>query len=518
MTTAEARYSSPPDHAPRLELRGLSKAFNGIPAVINLSLDIWPGEIHAIAGENGAGKSTVMNMLSGVFAPDAGEIRIDGVPIHVASPRQAQDLGVATVFQELSVVPAVSIAENIYANHPPTLLGGIIQWSKLYERARQLLAQLGVAVDVSRSVASLDTPTRQLVEIAKALSLQARLLLLDEPTSALTAREVNTLYNILRRLRDRGIAIIYISHQMSEVLAIADRITVMRDGRKIGTWLAAATTADEIVRHMVGHEIAGDAAADAATAGAELLSAEHLSADGHFREIGVALHGGEIVGLAGLMGSGRSELGKALVGARPVDAGRILIDGRPVNLGSVCAAMRQGIAYLPGDRKMEGLFLDKSVADNIVAASLPRVSRFGLVDRARRDELARTAVQRLRVRSAGLDQSIRHLSGGNQQKALLAKWLVTEPRVLIVDEPTKGVDVAAKAEIHTELRRLASAGAAILVISSDLPELLSLSDRVLIMRNGAIVGELQRAEARQESVMALASGIASAPQAPERPP
>ncbi|WP_280978967.1 MULTISPECIES: sugar ABC transporter ATP-binding protein [unclassified Bradyrhizobium] len=517
MTPAEASHLSPDDHAARLELRGLSKAFNGIPAVINLSLDVWPGEIHAIVGENGAGKTTVMNMLSGVFAPDAGEIRIDGAPIHLASPRQAQDLGIATVFQELSVVPAVSIAENIYANHPPTLPGGIIRWSRLYERAHQLLSELGVDVDVNRSVASLDTPTRQLVEIAKALSLRARLLLLDEPTSSLTAREVHTLFDLLRRLRDRGIAIIYISHQMSEILAIADRITVMRDGHKIGTWLADAVTADEIVRHMVGHEIAGDAAVSgAATTGAELLRAERLSAPGHFHDVGLALRQGEIVGLAGLMGAGRSELGKALVGARLIDAGRILIDGHPVSLDSVGAAIRHGIAYLPGDRKSEGLFLDKSLADNIVAASLSGVSRFGLLDRRRRDALARTTVHRLRIRTASLDQAMRHLSGGNQQKTLLGKWLVTEPRILIVDEPTKGVDVAAKAEIHAELRRLASEGAAILVISSDLPELLGLSDRVLVMRNGAIAGELPRLEASQERVMALASGIAPAPQASER--
>jgi ribose transport system ATP-binding protein len=517
MTTAEARLFSPADHAPRLELRGLSKAFNGIPAVINLSLDVWPGEIHAIVGENGAGKSTVMNMLSGVFAPDAGEIRIDGTPIHLASPRQAQGLGIATVFQELSVVPAVSIAENVCANHPPILPGGIIWWSKLYDHARQLLAELGVGVDVSRSVASLDTPTRQLVEIAKALSLQARLLLLDEPTSALTPREVNTLFDLLRRLRDRGIGIIYISHQMSEVLAIADRITVMRDGQKIRTWLADAVTVDEIVREMVGRQIAADATASAAaTTGAELLRAEGVSARGHFHGVGLALRDGEIIGLAGLMGSGRSELGKALVGARPIDSGRILVDGHPVALGSVGEAIRHGIAYLPGDRKSEGLFLDKSLADNIVAASLPGVSRFGILDRKRRDDLARRIVHRLRIRSASLDQPMRHLSGGNQQKTLLGKWLVTEPRILIVDEPTKGVDVAAKAEIHAELRRLASEGAAILVISSDLPELLGLSDRVLVMRNGAIAGELPRSEASQERVMALVSGIAPAPQASER--
>jgi ABC-type sugar transport system ATPase subunit len=511
--TAEARLFPAADRPPRLALRGLSKAFNGIPAVIDLSLDVWSGEIHAIVGENGAGKSTLMNMVSGVFAPDAGEIRFDGTPVRLASPRQAQDLGIGTVFQELSLVPAVSIAENIYANHPPTLPGGIMRWGKLYDRARNLLAELGVEVDVSRSVASLDTATRQLVEIAKALSLRAGLLLLDEPTSALTSREVNRLFTLLRRLRGHGIATIYISHQMSEILAIADRITVMRDGQKIGTWLAAATSADEIVRHIVRCDIAEDTVAEPVTTGAERLSAQHLSAVGHFREIGLSLHAGEIVGLAGLLGSGRSELGRALVGARTVSAGRILIGGRPVNLGSVGAAIEHGIAYLPGDRKTDGLFLDRSVADNIIAASLSRVSRFGLVDRARENELARRAVSRLRIRSTGLEQSIRHLSGGNQQKTLLAKWLVTEPRILIVDEPTKGVDVAAKVEIHAELRRLASNGAALLVISSDLPELLGLSDRILIMREGAIVEELSRAEASEDRVMALATGVAVAPQA-----
>jgi ABC-type sugar transport system ATPase subunit len=514
MSAGAARSSIRADRAPRLELRGLSKAFNGIPAVIDVSLAVWPGEVHAIVGENGAGKSTVMNMISGVIAPDAGEIVIDGAPALLASPRQAQNLGIGTVFQELSLVPAVSIAENIYANRPPTSPGGIIRWNELYGRARDLLAELGVAVDVRRTVASLDTATRQLVEIAKALSLQARLLLLDEPTSALTPREVSTLFALLRRLKAAGMAIIYISHQMNEVLAIADRISVMRDGRKIGTWHTEETTAGEIVRHMVGREVTESAAAPA-VAGAERLAVQGLSAARQFQQIAFSLRAGEIVGLAGLMGSGRGELGRALGGARGVDAGRILVDGQAVVLRSVGDAIRHGIAYLPGERKTEGLFLSKSVADNIVAASLPRVSRFGLVDRTRRDTLAGKAASKLRIRSAGLEQSVQHLSGGNQQKTLLAKWLLTEPRILIVDEPTKGVDVAAKAEIHAELRRLAQGGAALLVISSDLPELLGLADRILVMREGRMVGGVPRRDATEESIMALAAGLAPAEGAAE---
>jgi ribose transport system ATP-binding protein len=497
---------------PRLELRGLRKAFDGVHAVNDLSLEVWPGEIHAIVGENGAGKSTVMNMISGVLAPDSGEIHIDGKPAALNSPRQAQERGVGTVFQELSLVPALSIAENIYSNRTPTAALGFVRWRELHSRAERLLEELGASVDVRRTVASIDAGTRQLVEIAKALSLNANLLLLDEPTSALTPHEVEMLFALLRRLRTTGISIIYVSHQMREVLAIADRITVMRDGRKIGTWRSEQTTAGEIVRHMVGREILERNNAAAAVLGPQRLAAEALTVAGHFHDVSLSMRAGETVGLAGLMGSGRSELARALCGARPIDSGRILVDHQAVAFRSVGDAVRSGIAYVPGERKTEGLFLTKSLADNIAAPSLARLSRYGLIDRSARDRQAMRAIRMLQIRCTGPQQQAKRLSGGNQQKVVFGKWLLTEPRILIVDEPTKGVDVGVKNEIHAELRRLARGGTALLIVSSDLPELLLLCDRILVMRHGRVAADIPHGEATEELVMSRAAGLDPAAQ------
>lgn len=506
MTAIAAGHASGVAGMPRLELTGVSKAFGGVPAVIDISLVVPPGEIHALVGENGAGKSTVMNMVSGVFAPDSGGIRLDGASVMLASPRHAQELGIGTVFQELSLVPALSIAENMFPNRSPTNAFGVVCWGALYRQARELLAELGLAVDVRRTVASVDTGMRQLVEIAKALSLRARLLLLDEPTSALTPRDVETLFVLLRRLRANGMAIVYVSHQMREVFAIADRVTVMRDGRRIGTWRTDEISASEVIRHMVGRDIVDEKSAGAAI-GDERLTAEALSANGHFRNISFVVRAGEIVGLAGLVGSGRSELARALGGARRIDHGRILVNRRVVSFRTVRDAMRSGIAYLPGERKTEGLFLGRSLADNIIAPSLARVTRLGVIHRSKCNRMACEAVRMLRIRATDPDQPVERLSGGNQQKVLLGKWLKTEPRILIVDEPTKGVDVAAKTEIHEELRRLSARGAALLVVSSDLPELLLLCDRILVMREGELAADLPRKEANEEAVLTQAAGL-----------
>jgi ribose transport system ATP-binding protein len=330
--------------------------------------------------------------------------------------------------------------------------------------------------------------------------------LLDEPTSALTPNEIETLFRLLRRVRAAKVAIVYVSHQMREVFAIADRITVMRDGRRIGTWRLAETEASEIVRRMVGRDIV-DAQRGGATIGDERFAVESLSASGHFHDVSFVVRAGEIVGLAGLMGSGRGELARALGGARKVDRGRIRVDRRLVSLRGVHDALGSGVAYIPGDRKTEGLFLTKSVADNIVAPSLARVTRFGVVDRVKCNSMARETMRKLRIRAAGPRQPVERLSGGNQQKVLLGKWLTTDPRVLIVDEPTKGVDVAAKNEIHQELRGVAARGAALVIVSSDLPELLALCDRILVMREGALRADIPRREANEEMVMAQAAGL-----------
>jgi ribose transport system ATP-binding protein len=449
-----------------------------------------------------------MNMISGVLAPDGGEIRLDGTAVSLGSPKHAQNLGVGTVFQELSLVPALSIAENMFANRPPTNPAGLVRWTELYRRARELLTELNLGVDVRRSVASVDAGTRQLVEIAKALSLQARVLLLDEPTSALTPHDVETLFGLLRRLRAAGMTIVYVSHQMREVFAIADRITVMRDGRKVGTWRTEETSASDVIRHMVGRDVI-DERSRSAINGGQRLAVEGLAAHGHFRDVNFAVREGEIVGLAGLIGSGRSELARVIGGARRADRGRVRIDRRAVSFRSVRDAMRCGVAYLPGERKTEGLFLSKSLGDNIVAPSLGRVASFGVINRSKCKRMASEVVRLLRIRAAGIGQPVGRLSGGNQQKVLLGKWLTIEPRILVVDEPTKGVDVAAKSEIHEELRRLATRGAALLIVSSDLPELLLLCDRILIMRQGELVADLAHEDANEEVVMARAAGLQS---------
>lgn len=502
MDAASAVTTSPP----RLELSKLCKAYGGVPVVVDVSLDVKRGEIHGLVGENGAGKTTIMNVLSGVVPADSGDIRIDGEAVDLASPRQAQQLGVATVFQELSLVPALSIAENVFANRAPTWPSGVIRWAELHTRARALLGELGVAVDVTQPVASLPTGTRQLVEIAKALSFRARLLLLDEPTSALTPPEVEALFAVLERLRAGGIGIIYISHRMREVLSVADRISVLRDGRKIGTWSAGEIGVDDLVRHMVGRLIAEEIGVSRRPA-AERLRAVGLGRTNELADVSFALHAGEIVGVAGLMGSGRSELGRVLVGDRPSTAGRILINGRAVRLRSIRDGIRRGVAYLPADRKAEGLFLLKSVADNLIAVVLKRLARFGVLSRRRGIALAMTAVRKWRVRAADIAQPLMRLSGGNQQKVLLAKWLLADPQILVADEPTRGVDVGAKHEIHAELDALARRGMAILLISSDLMEILTLSDRILVIRDGRLVADLDRSEADERTVMALASGL-----------
>ena len=489
-----------------LEIDGLTKRYGATLALDGASFDLRPGEVHAVVGENGAGKSTLLNILSGVVRPDAGTIRIAGREAAIAGPRAAQALGIGTVFQELSLVGGVSVAENIFLGRAPTR-AGLVRWASLNRAARRLLEPLGLAIDPRTRVDELPVGQRQLVEIAKALSLDARILLLDEPTSALGPAEIEHLFAVVRDLRARGIGIVYISHHMREVFALADRITTLRDGRHVRTQARTATDPDAVVRQMVGREVAAAGTGAVRPPGAVLLEAKSLGRAGAFAGVDLTLRAGEIVGLAGLMGAGRSELARTLAGVDVPDAGRLLVDGRPVRLGGIADAVRHGIAYVPAERKDEGLFLESPVADNVIAATLPRFARLGLLDRRARDRAAEAVVRELRIKAAGVRQPVGRLSGGNQQKVLLGRWLLTPPRVLIVDEPTRGIDVAAKAEVHARLGSLAARGTAILVVSSDLPELLGLCDRVVVMHLGGISGELPRAEADEERIMALAAGL-----------
>ena len=501
--------------APILEARNISKSYSGTQALDSISVDLFAREVHAVVGENGAGKTTLLNILSGVVTADSDQILLHGEPVRVSSPRHAQELGIGTVFQELSLVPGVSVAENVFPNRAPTVRGGLINWRALYARTRSLMAEFGVDIDVRQPVGELPIGTRQLVEIAKALSVNADILLLDEPTSALTPDEISALFAVIRRLRANGMGIIYVSHQMREIFEIADRVTVLRDGRRMGTYATAETSPDKVIRLMVGRALNDMFEPRRGRIGAKLLQADRLSRTDAFHHVDITLRQGEIVGLAGLMGSGRSELAHVLAGVKRPTSGTIRVDGHPVYLKGVADAVALGISFLPEERKRDGLFLEKSIGDNIIVTAQKRFSRFGLVDTAKRAAVARDYVARLDIRTPSINQLVGRLSGGNQQKVLLAKWLVTEPRILVVDEPTKGIDVGAKFEIHALLRHLADNGTGVIVISSDLPELLGLCDRILVMREGRITGEAAGDSATEEAVMALASGLSRPPSSRE---
>jgi ribose transport system ATP-binding protein len=492
--------------APLLVLSGITKWYGTTRALGDVDFGLRQGEVHALVGENGAGKSTLLAILAGVVAPDRGEIAISGQLVTIGNPSEAQAFGISTVFQELSLAGALTVAENVFVGRAPTTCG-IIRWGELRRRTRQILSAFGIDINVGSPVDRLPQGKRQLVEIAKALSLDARILLLDEPTSALTRDEVAALFAMLERLKTRGIGIVYVSHQMGEVFRIADRVTVLRDGKRITTRVVAETSIDDVVRAMVGRELGTFTAETAPVPGPVALATRCGGAKGKSGHLELEIRFGEVVGLAGLMGSRRSELARSLVGLRQPPKGvAIEIGGRPTRLRSLRDAMSRGIAYVPDDRKTEGLFLSMSIVENFVVTRLRRFSRLGWIERGMARDATIKAVERFRVRVPSLTAAAGKLSGGNQQKLMLSKWLAADPAIVVIDEPTRGVDVEAKLEIHQEIRHRAAVGKAILVISSDLPELLAISDRIVVMREGQIVGNLPTAAATEEVVMALASG------------
>jgi len=491
---------------PLLQATGIVKQFPGTLALDRAQIELQPGEIHAVVGENGAGKSTLMKILCGVYEADAGEIIFEGRRVVPASPRAARELGIAIVHQELSLVPPLTVAENIFAGRLPTNVLGMVKYGQLFRDAQRALDDLEVAVDPRALVSEISIATQQLVEIAKALSQQCKVLILDEPTSALTEREVETLFSLLRRLAAQGVGILYISHKLDEVFRLSDRITVLRDGQYIGTLETSKATTDEVIRMMVGRELGSMYPAKASEIGAPLLEVRDLLLLGADAANSFVLHAGEIVGMAGLIGAGRTELARAIFGVDPAASGTILVDGQPVTIHSPSDAIALQIGYLPEDRKAAGLFLDMSVKWNIVSVNRRAITRYGFINPPAEAALAREYVDRLQIMTPSIEQEVRRLSGGNQQKVLVAKWLAIRPRVFIVDEPTRGVDVGAKSEIHHLLRALANEGVAVLMISSELPEILGLSDRILVMHEGAIVADLDAHSATEEAIMQYASG------------
>jgi ribose transport system ATP-binding protein len=490
-----------------LSLHGISKRFPGVQALSDVCFDLNPGEVHALMGENGAGKSTLIKILCGVQPPDEGEILLDRAPVTITSPVHAHALGISPVHQELHLEPYLSVAENIFLGRQPTNRFGLIDHRRLLKEARHVLGELGVSIDPQVLVGRLSIAERQVIAIARAVSMRARIMIFDEPTSSLTRRETELLMAMIRRLRDQGIGVIYVSHRMEEIFDLCDRVTVFRDGRYVATRDVATTSMGELVHMIVGRDLESPAAKVEAAAGAVVLDVRHLSKRGMLRDISFSLRRGEIVGLSGLVGAGRTELARTIFCDMLADEGEVLVDGKPFRGRNPRQAISAGIGLVPEDRKEQGLVTSLPVMSNISMARLGSLTRLGVLSGGRERRLARDYVERLAIRTPSVEQKAMYLSGGNQQRVVIAKWLATQPKVLIVDEPTRGVDVGAKAEIHNLLRELAANGMAILMISSDMPEILAVSDRVLVMHQGRLAGELSAATATQEAIMNYAMGL-----------
>jgi rhamnose transport system ATP-binding protein len=490
---------------PRAELIGISKRFAATQALDDVSLELLPGEVHALVGENGAGKSTLVKILAGVHQPDSGTIRLDGEPTQIHGPAHARSLGIAVVHQEPRLFPDLTVAENVFIGHAPSGRLGTIDWRATRRAAEALFRQLEVHFDVGAPVRGLSMADQQLIEIAKSLSVEARVLILDEPTASLSAHEVERLFTIVRRLRDRGVSVLFVSHRLDEVFELCDRATVFRDGRHVITTPTSELTTADLVRYMVGRTVSLFPKVETPV-GDVLLEVENLARAGVFCDIGFSVRAGEIVGFAGLVGAGRTEVARVLFGIDRRDSGVIRLGGTPVDFASPSAAMHAGIAYLPEDRHQEGLVLDFSIAQNVTLPILPRLFRRFLIDTATERRVADEYTEQFNVRMTGVDQLVGALSGGNQQKVVLAKWLASRPRVLILDEPTRGIDIGAKVEVHRIISELAASGLGIILISSDLPEVLAMSDRILVLHEGRITAEIPRARATEERVMFAATG------------
>ncbi|MBV9848256.1 MAG: sugar ABC transporter ATP-binding protein [Armatimonadetes bacterium] len=499
--------------APVLQMRGISKTFPGVRALDHVSLEVRPGEVHALMGENGAGKSTLMKVLAGAYQPDGGEIILNGQPARLETPQKAMALGVGIIYQEFNLVPQLSVAENIFLGREPRgALPGFVNAAKMQADARQIMESLGARVDVRKPVGTLPVAQQQMVEIAKATSRQSRIIAMDEPSATLTEHELENLWRLIRQLKAEGVSIIYISHRMEEVFAIADRVTVLRDGRTVGTRDIGDVTQAQLIQMMVGRPLEDTFPKEAAPRGAPLLEVRGLTRRGVLEDISFTVHAGEIVALAGLVGAGRTEIARCIFGADRFDAGEIRLNGKPLTLHSPRDAIRAGIGMVTEDRKGQGLVLDLSVRENTSLAALPALASAGFIQRGRERAVAQDYVKNLGTRTPSIEQRVKNLSGGNQQKVVLSKWLLTHSKLLIMDEPTRGIDVGAKAEIYRLMNRLTAEGIGILMISSELPEVLGMADRIIVVREGRIVGEMSRAEATQEKIGHLVLGTEGASQ------
>jgi len=498
---------------PILSVQHISKGFPGVQALNDVHFDVQKGEIHALVGENGAGKSTLMKIMAGVYRPDTGSIEVDGQAVEINGPQHARDLGISIIHQELNLSPNLTVAENIYMGREPHGALGWIDFRTMRNNTQRDLDQVGASFSPTTIVGVLSIAQQQLIEIAKALSENARILIMDEPTAALSERETQKLFEIMHTLRERGIAIIYISHRMAEVYEVADRVTVLRDGQYVETLARAEITSTRLIQLMVGRSLDDLYIHEQIEPGEIALEVRDLT-DGH--NIGPAslqIRSGEVVGLAGLIGAGRTEMARLIFGADHHKGGTILVAGKQVSIRRPIDAIRAGIGLVPENRKEQGLFLRLAVDENIAMNILSTLSVAGLINQKRKHQTAQKYADELNIRLSSLDQQVINLSGGNQQKVVLAKWLTLNPKVLLLDEPTRGVDVGAKAEIYRIIARLAQSGVAILMISSELPEILGISDRILVMHEGQLVAELPGRSTTQEEIMASATGLASTIQA-----
>jgi len=484
-------------------MRGIVRRFPGVLALNGVSFDVRAGEAHVLLGENGAGKSTLVKVLSGVYPPDSGEILVDGSPVRMRRPRDAQAAGISTIHQEFNLAPDMTVAENIFLGREPlrSRVLGIIDRTKMVDQTRELLAALDLQVDPRALVRTLGVAQQQMVEIAKALSLNSRLIVMDEPTAALTSREIERLFEAILRLKRNGVSFIYISHRLDEVKRIGDRATVLRDGTLVGTVEVAATPIDALVRMMVGRELTELFPGGGAVPGEEALRADGITRRGLFHDVSFHVRRGEILGIAGLVGSRRTETARALFGADRLDSGRIFLHGRLTEIRSPGEAIRRKIALVPEDRKRHGILAHMSVKENITLSALKSFCRGGVVGLRREHRHAREFAQSLRIATPNLERRVLYLSGGNQQKVVIARWLSSRADIFIFDEPTRGIDVGAKAEVYQLMHELVGRGAAIVMISSELPEILGMSDRIMVMREGRVVGEFARAEASEENIL-----------------
>lgn len=500
------------EHAsPVLELRRGTKRFPGVLALDDVSFGIEPGEVRALVGENGAGKSTLIKVLTGVYQPDEGEVVFRGGPVHFTSPKESQAAGISTIYQEVNLIPLLSVAQNVFLGREPRGRLGLIDVPRMNREAREVFDRYGIEADPKARLGSLSLGLQQMVAITRAISIEARVVIMDEPTSSLEAREVETLFRVIRQLRADDIGVIYVSHRMDELYEICDSVTVLRDGRLVHSGMLSGLTKLELVSMMLGRELeevqkegATSFGEEAHSTGREpVLEARNLTQRPLLHGVSLDVRPGEILGLAGLLGAGRTETAKAIFGAGQLDAGSVKVGGREIKTGSPAAAIRAGIAFLPEDRKSEGIIPDLSVRENIVAAALPRLSRVGLVSERAQDEVVQKFMRSLGIKASSPDQPVRELSGGNQQKVLLARWLCMDPKVLILDEPTRGIDVGAKAEIQKLVDELAGEGLGVVFISSELEEVVEGSDRAVALKEGSVVGVLSGEEVSERNLMGM---------------